>query len=242
MKEEHTLELVLKEGEGELFHDGQRRANEDFAAGAYSKTVHQYAADDVSAGYSYEWNRLKNPPPARQEGETPRTDAHVKRMTKTPDCFCESDFARSLERELSAKQAEVERLNKLLQKRIGERDEKSWRLHNLETLVGPYVQWDEESDYPSFTGELESLKAAQGWRLISEHPHDGTEFHAWDGKSIFYRLYRSMDHGELIWRQAWFSPDLPCTRYEDFPQEWADKLTHWMPLPTPPVERSVDGE
>lgn len=35
----------------------------------------------------------------RVVSETPRTDAHVKSLKKTPDCFCEADFARQLELE-----------------------------------------------------------------------------------------------------------------------------------------------
>jgi len=48
---------------------------------------------------------------AMSEGETPLTDANVAKLTKTPDCFCEADFARDLERraneaEFRADQAE----------------------------------------------------------------------------------------------------------------------------------------
>lgn len=32
---------------------------------------------------------------------TPETDANVRKLTKAPDCFCESDFARDLERRLA---------------------------------------------------------------------------------------------------------------------------------------------
>lgn len=53
-----VTDLVLREGEGELFHDGQRRANEDFKEGTPSKSI-RYMNADVSSGYSYEWNRLE---------------------------------------------------------------------------------------------------------------------------------------------------------------------------------------
>lgn len=52
-------ELILKGGEGELFHDGQRRANDDFKNGTTSKFIGSMH-DDVADGYSYEWNRLKS--------------------------------------------------------------------------------------------------------------------------------------------------------------------------------------
>lgn len=52
-------ELILKEGQGELFHDGQRRANDDFKNGTTSKFIGSMH-DDVADGYSYEWNRLKS--------------------------------------------------------------------------------------------------------------------------------------------------------------------------------------
>lgn len=32
---------------------------------------------------------------------TPLTDANVAKLPKTPDCFCEADFARDLERKLA---------------------------------------------------------------------------------------------------------------------------------------------
>ena len=34
--------------------------------------------------------------------DTPETDANVKALTKAPDCYCESEFARTLERKLNA--------------------------------------------------------------------------------------------------------------------------------------------
>jgi len=41
--------------------------------------------------------------------DTPRTDANVASLAKTPDCFCEADFARQLERELSAAREEIDK-------------------------------------------------------------------------------------------------------------------------------------
>lgn len=192
-------------------------------------------------------------PPAQQEGE--EQDLREKQLAHAVGDIIEtlrangSDIRsnafsciypilnQEVQRELSAKQAEVERLNKLLQKRICERNEKSWRLHKLETLVGPYVQWDEESDYPSFIGELESLKAAQGWRKVADMKpqeiQDGIDAtHPWskvliDGSYEADEVAMNLIHGRHDKREI-----VNMLRW----------ILMGMPLPTPPAEKPPTGE
>lgn len=40
---------------------------------------------------------------------TPRTDKNVTKLSKTPDCFCEAEHARQLEREAAAWRAVAEK-------------------------------------------------------------------------------------------------------------------------------------
>lgn len=89
-------------------------------------------------------------PPARQEGETPRTDEIAAPMwlkngpATDEDLHVMTKLCRTLERELSAKQAEVDELKN----RYGSRND----LLKMEEVI------------QNLRAELESLKAAQGWR------------------------------------------------------------------------------
>lgn len=169
---------------------------------------------------------------ARQEGETPRTDAAEYYVSKFKDgdiqefMATDSDFARTLERELSAKQAEVEQEQSNVRVLLFDQETLKTQLHNAKS-------------------ELESLKATQGWREIETAPKDGTKFLGYGVLNIVRDGARNSSDPVahvLMWSEAsqdWWSPSLPTT--ETF-YPLAHRPTHWMPLPTPPVERSVDGE
>lgn len=167
-------------------------------------------------------------PPARQEGETPRCDAEVTLRVIGREVVS-AEFARTLERELSAKQAEVEehqrRFDTFWNNSI--RAKQMWR-----EKTGKELQWPDQTDLLVWlVTELESLKAAQGWREISGSlPNVGEEvlgtcFIEGDWTFPVIGTYKGRKtQGEAIALETDDDDFHPCS--------------HWMPLPTPPVERS----
>lgn len=165
----------------------------------------EFSADDWQEGLEI----VEDQPPARQEGETPRCDEILLVLNEGRVYKDEGPlvtFARTLERELSAKQAEVERLTK----------------HHKRTAKWLEITSDEKGDlidaHDAALAELESLKAAQGWRPGKE----------------FEDSFRKHVDSAIIAGEIDPETDTDCI-LSLIQGICAD-------IPTPPVERSVDGE
>jgi hypothetical protein len=153
-------------------------------------------------------------PPAQQDGETPRTDEIAAPMwlkngpATDEDLHVMTKLCRTLERELLAKQAEVDMWKEIAEENQRESISKTEKI-NLRNR------------------ELESLKAAQGWRPISEEmPED------WRTVNLF-----SDETGEVF--SGYYDPDRECWEVDGTSYAESEmSVSHWMPLPTPPVDRS----
>lgn len=141
--------------------------------------------------------------------------------------------------ELSAKQAEVERLTELVEyakmhglvvgKLVTTDRPEGYLAHDYRkgsTLDRIFKEW---SDSIGLKSELESLKAAQGWNPIETAPKDGSNILA-----TWIDTWADAPHIESV---TWSGDHWFYTYDGDSPQK-GNEPTHWMPLPIPPVERS----
>ena len=74
------------------------------------------------------------------EKPTPRTDANVAALTKAPDCYCEAEFARQLERENQTFRAAQKACEDCDAPRVDRIDELERELHDLKAILQDPVE------------------------------------------------------------------------------------------------------
>lgn len=195
--------------EGEYEPDWRIMSKDRFL---YEWGLEQAEWDDMVNG-----GAIKEYPPARQEGETP-INAPTGHSFSEINEFVHGDVhyeelqwaflgaASHWERELSAKQAEVEQEQSNVRVLLFDQETLKTQLHNAKC-------------------ELESLKAAQGWRPITPEAKEFDSVDLWaGGERIADANWSEKKGGWLYWNDGWVFVVGP--------------ITHYMLPPTPPVERS----